>query len=93
VNDPVTVEHELRLGGLDSPLALWAGPTATVGGTAVAVVGGRSTAADGWLRTQVDAVPGRWNGFAVAVGGNAPADAEEMRWRRRWRRLRATSSG
>ncbi len=78
VNDPVTVEHELRLGGLDSPPAVWVGPTATVGATAVAVVGGRSTAAGGWLRTQVDAVPGRWSGLAVAVGGNAPADAEEM---------------
>ena len=78
VNDPVTVEHELRLGGLDSPAAVWAGPTATVGATAVAVRGGRSTAAGAWLRTQVDAVPDRWNGFAVAVDGNAPGDAEEM---------------
>ena len=78
VNDPVTVKHELRLGGLDGPEAAWTGTTATVGGVAVAVDGGRSVSDGRWLRTEVDAVPDRWNGFAVAVDGDAPADAEEM---------------
>ncbi len=78
VNDPVTLEHELRLGGLDSPPAAWSGSTATVGDVTVTVAGGRSDAADGSLRTGVEAVPDRWNGLAVAVDGDAPVDAEEM---------------
>lgn len=78
VRQPVMLEHELRLGGLDGPAAVWRGAGATVGDSAVAVVGGRSAADGGLLRTQVEAVPGRWTGFAVVVDGEPSAEADEM---------------
>ncbi len=78
VHDPVTLEHQLFLGGLDGPAAEWSGPNTKVGDVAVAVAGGRSAPTGGWLRTEVRAVPDRWSGFAVVVDADAPADAEEM---------------
>lgn len=78
VSEPVTLEHDLRLGGLDGPAAEWRGAAATIADVAVAVGGGRSTADGEVLRTQVEAVPGRWTGFAVGVDGEAGGDGDEM---------------
>lgn len=78
VNEPVTVEHEMQLGGLDSPRAEWDGATATSRDVAISVVGGRSVAAGEWLRTRIESVPGRWSGFGIVLDGKSPAEADEM---------------
>lgn len=78
VDGPVTVTHELCLGGLDAPPATWdARGRARVGDVVASVAGGSSSVDGRWLRTRVAAVPDRWRGLAVTVDGEVPAAEDD----------------
>jgi len=74
----VTVVHELRVGGFDTPRAVWEGTRAPVGDASVHVTGGTSRSHGRSLHTEITTVPGEWVGLAVCVDDRLPRPLSEL---------------
>ena len=75
---PLTLTHELAVGGFDRGWGRWCGSSAAIGSRSVVVTGGRSVASGRWLRTTVRAGEHEWAAVAVALDGAVPADADAL---------------
>ena len=78
VDDELSLEHELALGGFDQPWAVWDGTSTTVRGRTVRVLGGESSVEGRWLRTRVTAPRGTWAVLLVTFDPERTDDLEAL---------------
>jgi len=69
----VDVDHEIAVGGFDQPTGVWHDGATTVGGTVLAVHGGRAVTDGRWLRSTVT-VGTQWTGVVVVLGASPPLE-------------------
>jgi len=79
----LALEHEVAVGGFDSPQGLWetgvGGWTAAVAGQQLRVLGGVSVVDGSWLRTRVRAPQGDWAAVVVTLDARRVLDIAALR--------------
>ncbi|GAC1533865.1 MAG: glycoside hydrolase family 15 protein [Marmoricola sp.] len=78
IDADLDLEHEVALGGIDQPWAVWEGSSTTVGGQQVRVLGGASHADGRWLRSRLKAPRGEWAGLLVTFDPQRTCDVDVL---------------